>query len=407
MNNVTGKAVVSEDYLKSRLYLVDELRHLVRKTSVVIEAPRRFGKTSIIKEFKRQEETVPEKEREFNVLFLELEGEETLHEFCFKLFKELLSLYYVRRQFDMITDLLGTAWNAIASRIKKLQMPEFEVELREKTRDMDFIEWKEKLTPLIAGLNSFDMHTVIAFDEFPDMLLNFKNRANGRKDYTTLVDRLTAWLRTLRQNQTGGSKYQFVFCGSVNMRNTLEEVGLGKRMNDIEFLVVPNMTAEDVELLIGSLIKKYALEIAPEGVSFMTSKITNGSPYYGQILFKALLDSRERTISLETLKTLYKQMLRGGSHDLNHFHARLKTYLGHTKRKCSEIILKHLCIESLPEKYLFDNHISGVCGYEDFQSVVNRLLYEGYIMRDIANNGALTFVAPLLKDWWSYKAGVR
>ncbi|MEK6621869.1 MAG: hypothetical protein AABZ13_05255, partial [Planctomycetota bacterium] len=87
MNNVTGKAVVSEDYLKSRLYLVDELRHLVRKTSVVIEAPRRFGKTSIIKEFKRQEETVPEKEREFNVLFLELEGEETLHEFCFKLFK--------------------------------------------------------------------------------------------------------------------------------------------------------------------------------------------------------------------------------------------------------------------------------------------------------------------------------
>ena len=43
----------------------------------------------------------------------------------------------------------------------------------------------------------------------------------------------------------------------------------------------------------------------------MTSKITNGSPYYGQIFFKALLDSRERKISLETLKTLYEQMLRG------------------------------------------------------------------------------------------------
>ena len=31
------------------------------------------------------------------MLFLELEGEETLHEFCFKLFKELLSLYQLRR----------------------------------------------------------------------------------------------------------------------------------------------------------------------------------------------------------------------------------------------------------------------------------------------------------------------
>lgn len=407
MNNVTGKAVVSEDYLKSRLYLVDELRDFVRKTSVVIEAPRRFGKTSVIKEFKRQEEAKSENEREFNVLFLELEGEETLHEFCFKLFKELLSLYHVRRQFDKITDLLGTAWNAFASRIKKLQIPEFEVELREKTRDMDFTDWKEKLTPLITGLNSFGMNTVIAFDEFPDMLLNFKNRANEHEDYVTLVDRLTAWLRTLRQNQTGGSKYQFVFCGSVNMRNTLEEIGLGKRMNDIESLVVPNMKAEDAGLLVNSLIEKYALEIAPEGVSFMVAKITNGSPYYGQILFKTLLDSREREISLEMLKMLYEQMLRVGNHDLNHFHTRLQRYLGPIERKCSEIVLKHLCSEPLHEKKLFDNHLSELCRYEVFQTVVNRLVYEGYIMRDIANNGALTFVAPLLKDWWSYKVGVH
>lgn len=406
MNNVTGKAVVSEDYLKSRLYLVDELRSFVRKTSVVIEAPRRFGKTSVIKEFKRQEEAKSEKEREFNVLFLELEGEETLHEFCFKLFKELLSLYHVRRQFDKIKDLLGTAWDAVASRIKKLQIPELEVELREKTRNMDFTAWKEKLTPLINGLDSFDTHTVIAFDEFPDMLLNFKNRAKEQKAYRTLVDRLTAWLRALRQNQTGGCKYHFVFCGSVNMRKTLEEIGLGKRMNDIESLVVPNMKAEEAESLVKSLMEEYALEIAPEGVSFMVAKITNGSPYYGQILFKALLDSRERKISLKTLKTLYEQMLRGGSHDLNHFHARLETYLGHTERKCSEIILKHLCFEPLHEKKLFDNHLSELCGYEVFQSVVNRLVYEGYIMRDIGNNGALTFVAPLLKDWWSCKVGV-
>lgn len=407
MNNVTGKAVVSEDYLKSRLYLVDELRHLARKTSVVIEAPRRFGKTSVIKEFKRQEEAKSEKEREFNVLFLELEGEETLHEFCFKLFKELLSLYHVRRQFDKITGLLGSAWNAFALRIPKLKIPEFEVELHEKTRNMDFTAWKEKLTPLIHGLDSFDTHTVIAFDEFPDMLLNFKNRAKEKKDFITLVDRLTAWLRALRQNQAGVCKYQFVFCGSVNMRKTLEEIGLGKRMNDIESLVVPNMKAEDAELLVNSLMEKYALGIAPEGVSFMVAKITNGSPYYGQILFKALRESREQKINLKTLKTLYEQMLRGGGHDLNHFHARLETYFGHTERKCSEIILKHLCSDPLHEKKLFDNHVSELCGYEVFQSVVNRLVYEGYIMRDIANNGVLTFVAPLLKDWWSCKVGVR
>ena len=366
MDNITGKAVVSEDYLKSRLYLVDELRDWVRKTSVIIEAPRRFGKTSVIKEFKRQEEAKSEEEREFNVLFLELEGEETLHEFCFKLFKELLSLYHVRRQFDKITDLLGNAWNAFALRIPKLKIPEFEVELREKTRDMDFTAWKEKLTPLINGLNSFDIHTVIAFDEFPDMLLNFKNREKEPKDFNSL----TAWLRTLRQKQTNGCKYQFVFSGSVNMRKTLEEIGLGKRMNDIESLVIPQMKGEDAELLIDSLMKKYALEIEPDGVAFMVSKITNGSPYYGQILFKALRDSRERKLSLEMLKARYDEMLRGGNHDLNHYHTRLKKYLGSVERKCSETILRHLCFEPFHEKRLFDNYLFESCSYEIFQLVV-------------------------------------
>ena len=407
MDNVTGKAVVSEDYLKSRLYLVDELRDFVKKTSVVIEAPRRFGKTSVIKEFKRQEEAKSDEERVFNVLFLELEGEETLHEFCFKLFKELLALYHARRQFDKIGELLGNAWDAVASRIQKLRMPEFEVELRERTRDMDFVAWKEKLDPLINSLSSFRRNTVIVFDEFPDMLLNFKNRAKGPADFTNLVDRLTAWLRTLRQGQADGCKYQFVFCGSVNMRKTLDEIGLGKRMNDIESLAVPKMKTEEAEMLINSLMEGYDLEITPDGVAFMASKITNGPPYYGQIFFKALRDSRERKISLETLKTLYEEMLRGGNHNLNHFHTRLEMYLGRTERKCSDIILKHLCFGPLHEKRLFDNHVFELCSYEVHQSVVSRLVYEGYIMRDIANDGALTFVAPILKDWWSCKVGVR
>lgn len=409
MKNITGKAVVSEDYLKTRLYLVDELRELIRRTSVVIEAPRRFGKTSVIKEFKRQEFEKPERDREFNILFLELEGEETLNEFCFKLFRELLLLYHLRRQFDRVKVFLGDAWNTIASRIGKVQIPEFELELREKTRDMDFTKWKEKLTPLINGLNSFDRHTVIAFDEFPDMLLNFKNRERDPKDFITLVDNLTAWLRALRQKEEDGCRYQFIFCGSVNLRKTLEGIGLSKRMNDIEAFIVPQMKAVEARLLINTLManKDDAVEIDSDGIDFMVSKITNGSPYYGQILFKALKDTREKKINCDKLKTIYDDMLRCGNHDLNHFHSRLETYLSPLERECSKTILKHLCSEAFHEKQLFEAHLAGSCSYENFRSVVNRLIYEGYITRDIMNDGKLEFVAPLLRDWWSFKVGVK
>ena len=224
MDNITGKAVTHNDYLKTRLYLVDELKALARSHSVIIEAPRRFGKTSVIKELIRQENVKPEDEKEFNVIFLELEGEETIENFCFKLFRELLSLYRIRKYSDTIGQLLGEVWNAAASRIGKIGSPELGIELREKTREFNFTQWKEKISPLIAGLNSFEKNTIIVFDEFPDMLANFKNKGISQDEFKSIVDLLNGWLRSLRQSSDSRGKYHFVFCGSVNLRKTLEKL---------------------------------------------------------------------------------------------------------------------------------------------------------------------------------------
>ena len=177
MENITGFPVTDTNYLESRLYLVEEMRDLLRRCSLIIESPRRFGKTSVIKEFIRQNNIEKEKKREFNILFLELEGEDTVN---------------------------------------------------------DFSKWKEKITPMITGLNSFGKNTVIIFDEFPDMLQNFKIKGKESEGFKTVTDSLTGWLRSLRQKQDSECKYQFVFCGSINLRKTLEEIGVSKRINDLE-----------------------------------------------------------------------------------------------------------------------------------------------------------------------------
>ncbi len=51
MENITGYPVTAKNYLKTRLFLVKELKELLKKRSVIIEAPRRYGKTSIIKDW--------------------------------------------------------------------------------------------------------------------------------------------------------------------------------------------------------------------------------------------------------------------------------------------------------------------------------------------------------------------
>lgn len=405
MENITGKPVTHKDYLKTRLFLVKDLKHLLKKCSVIVEAPRRFGKTSVIKELIRQENVKQDEKREFNILYLELEGEETINAFCIRLFSELLELYSFRKRFNILKNNLGDFWNTFASRFKKIGLPGIELELKEKTRDYNLARWKEKIEPLIRGLDSFGQKTVIVFDEFPDMLLNFKKEDESSFKETT--NSLTAWLRSLRQIQGDESKYRFVFCGSIHLRKTLEEIGLSKRINDLETFRIPPIDEDDAQALIECLVKTYSIKVEPDARAYMILKVINGSLYFGQILVKALRDTNEKNFSTDRVKAIYETLLREGDHDLAHYYSRLEDYLKKPgEKECSDIILKQLCAGASHEQDIYDSLLVETCTYEQFQSVVNRLIYEGYITRDTKDNSKIRFVAPLLQDWWAFKKGI-
>jgi hypothetical protein len=406
MQNITGTPVTHHDFLKTRLPLVEELKNVLRNSSVIIEAPRRTGKTSLIKELEEQEEAKKKKEQEFKILFFDLESEETVNDFCFKWFKKLLELYSLRRKFNTLSKFLDDSWNTVISRLRKVKLPGIEIELQKTTKNYNFSKWKEKITPLITHLNSFDQKTIFVFDEFPDMLMNFQKKGGEGANFKDVVDSLTAWLRSLRQTQDTSGKCGFVFCGSIQLRSLLEKMRIGKRIVDLESFLIPPIKEDESRLLIESLAEKYGLQIKPAGVSFMVSKITNGSVYYGQLLFKALRESGEKKFPVDKVMSIYKIMLRKGNHDLNHFHARLEVYLSPLEKECSDIILNHLYAAPAHEKEIYNSFLYEKCPYELFRSVVNRLLFEGYITHDINDKGKLRFVSPMLRDWWGCKKGL-
>ena len=407
MENITGSAVVAGNYLDTRKFLVDELRKLVLRHSVVVEAPRRFGKTSVIKEFVRQEREKGAESR-FQILFLELEGVETLDQFCLKLYQQLITLYDVKRYGEWLKSVLSSSWNVVASRVPSIGLPEFDLELRETTRDFDFTTWKERISPLIAGLNRLDKDVVILFDEFPDMLHNFAGSAEPL-GFVKATDALTAWLRSIRQEHQESAPCHFVFCGSVNLRKTLEEAGLGKRMNDTETLRVPPMLMDEAQALLQELATSYGVLLEPAALDFMVAKPADGPPYYGQVLIKAVRDSHRSEISLELLQGIYNNMLHSGDHDLNHFDSRLNTYIqSQQELEGSRAILRTLCKDNWHERELYDVVIADSrLDYAAYQKVVDRLIYEGYLKRDLDSAGKLSFLSPLLRDWWACKAGVR
>jgi hypothetical protein len=253
-----------------------------------------------------------------------------------------------------------------------------------------------------------DKEVIIVFDEFPDMLQNFAGGAEPL-GFAKATDALTAWLRSVRQGQQDSSSCRFVFSGSVNLRKTLEEAGLGKRMNDTETLRVPPMSPDEARLLLQTLATSYGVLLESAALDFMVTKTADGPPYYGQVLIKALRDSRCNEISFELLQGIYDNMLRNGDHDLNHFDSRLTTYLPSPQElACSRAILRTLCNDTWHERELYDVVIADSrLDYAAYQKVVDRLVYEGYLKRDLDSAGKLAFLSPLLRDWWACKAGVR
>jgi hypothetical protein len=240
------------------------------------------------------------------------------------------------------------------------------------------------------------------------MLLNLSGGTEplGFKGAT---DALTAWLRSVRQEQQGTSHCSFVFCGSVNLRKTLEEAGIGKRMNDTEILRVPPMTPDEARILLQDLAAHYGILLELAVLDFMVDKTADGPPYFGQVLIKALRDSRRGEISFELLQGIYDAMLRNGDHDLNHFDSRLDDYIpSQQELACTRIILRTLCSDDWHERELYDVAIADTrLDYAIYRKIVDRLVYEGYLKREIANSGKLSFISPLLRDWWACKVGVK
>jgi hypothetical protein len=400
VENIVGKAVVGDNFLKTRLHFVVELRERVTKNSLLIDAPRRFGKTSVVKEFIFQEKN--RTDNKVNVLFFELEGVESVNKFCHTLFCNLLELDLTKKVIQSSKKLFDGLWNGFAQRIGKLKVFEIEVEVAAITENYDFSQWQQKIEPIIFELNSSDRHTVLIFDEFPDMLLNIKKIESD--NYQRITDSLMAWLRSIREKTSPDAKVHFVFCGSINLKETLSDLGISKRINDLESLKIPPMKSDEARTLFHGLMESTGIEIDLPGLEYMIEKATDGPPYYGQMFFKALVDTGECKFCVERIMAIYTTLIRS-EHYLDHFDSRLDEYMtNENERSCSKQILKHLCSGSMLEDDIF-GHLSE--SHDVYQHVLNRLIYEGYIMRDHKNPELMRFVSPLMRDWWAYKKGAK
>ncbi len=327
MQIVAGGVPSGEDFYEGRQNSITELRNKIIKNDVLLIGPRRTGKTSVIKEYLRQEK---ESNKVFYSIFIDLEKAQNLYEFYFIILK---SLYQTCKRWKLLTnngvDFLQRASNLFSEIFEggidpatmfglpegttpSIRFPKFDKNQQDKLKLLS--------QELDNELREIKHQVTIVLDEFPELIWKFGQLEEGDKQKESRkiqTQYLLEGLRALRQEEDKENRTKrIILAGSVNLPNTLEHLGLEHSINDLDRLKIPYLTPEQSLDLILKLIEGNDIKIIDRDdfSNCVKKQIGICSPFYIQIFAESMVQhiidrGGNNSFSSDDVKLCYKRVL--------------------------------------------------------------------------------------------------
>ena len=202
-----GSPVESVD-LRFRDEFVAELWQTLRTGHVVLTAPRRTGKTSVMDYLRDYPEN------EFQVVSINVQ--DLTHPADF--FQVLLDAFHDAHP-DFLRDRLAAGWGLVSGvfdKVESIGAGDFKLALRGSDPDWNK-NWRRHGDTFLTQARTTGVPILFIIDEFPDMLLNLSREDEG------LLREFLAWLRTQRQKPSPKrDSIRWLVGGSVNLTGTLD-----------------------------------------------------------------------------------------------------------------------------------------------------------------------------------------
>jgi AAA+ ATPase superfamily predicted ATPase len=175
-------------------------------SSIYLSAPRRVGKTSILKYL---EETPREG---YHFIYIITESVDDKNEFFKIVFEELIKSDTIKK-LAKISNAIREFMSGLAGRVKSIS----DVELREGEET----DYYELLAELFSKVTIESGRLVVMIDEFPQTLLNIlENDEKGKENAQLLLQKN----RELRHHKNVLDKINFIYTGSVSLFPMVEKV---------------------------------------------------------------------------------------------------------------------------------------------------------------------------------------
>ena len=386
-----GNPAIGDDFI-DREKEITQILAALKKDSVLLIAPRRFGKTSVMR---RMEKELVEKDT--ISVFLEVEDVYTPQRFISEIVMALVENEKINKKTVLISSLKkGFQW--FKENIEELEIPVFKAKLRssiEADLKEDWLEKSDQIFDIIRGTNA-DIYFII--DEFPIAIKNMEPKE---------AEKFLHWFRKLRQVTRN---LKFVVGGSVSIDRVVRDIGGASTINDFKRVRIGGFQ-EEVAL---NIIEKVFSEEGWTYEEALGRKILACTgeafiPYFIAIMLSALkeeTDLRCGEINEELIEKVYNHRILGseGKHYFEHYSQRLCVFykgMGGMEEKAARAILRKACsVEYYSVDLAFGifKNETGINDHEKFIDLIADLSNDFYMERDPEKG--LKFYSKMLRDWW-------
>lgn len=390
MKNTAGPPVMNEDFFdreKEQRLVWSKLE----TNNLLLLAPRRVGKTSLMLRFKK-DATV----HGYRCLFFSVEdiGDETV--FVRKFYEKFCEVEGCEPILDRI---MNSAVGKFLKKIKKVSGGGVGVEFGELSGD----DWTQLGKSLAHALNDIKESWLIEIDEVPLFVLKLLKLEDGQKRVRAFL----GWLRVLRQEHP---EIRWVLAGSIGLDTVTARLNMGDTINDLQTVPLGPFSEESARRLLETLADSYGYILTPAVRDEIVRRVGWLLPYYLQIVFSLLRDNAPEHAAqweppLDLIPRIFDELLSPSNRNyFDYWRQRLTEELGAPDDRHATMLLNTACQDEAgsARQTLFQVlhvHVADPDQCNDrLRYLLDILVNDGYLVED---GYRYRFRFGLLRDYWN------
>ena len=392
MRNVVGAPVEDSDFFERPRDLARLQRELANGANILLTAPRRVGKTSLML---RQCELERAAGRE--AVFINVEGCRDELAFAEKLVDGL-------KESGLHPEFLGRlslAFRKARQTLTGVKVGAAGVDLEMASgEDPDHGTLGRAVEGIFRKIEMAERPLLLAVDEMPELLLALRHGEDGAER----VARLLHWLRGLRQ--TYRKSVRWVFLGSIGLDSFVDDLNLRKAINDLVPFHLDALDSTEADRFLERLGTSNGLPLPAESRTFIINRVGWPLPHHLQMVFHALVDSGAKIVDRSAVDAAFRHLLQpGGLSQFDTWRQRLDEQFSVSDARTAKDVLRHVCqqVDGRSRSVILDALMATRPATDPgaVEEQLARLLLvlrrDGYFLEQ---DGRYAFRSFLLREYW-------